>query len=88
MAQPHSEARVQFSQPVRQIMMMLIALGLSGFGTFVALPRVLPVFQSNLWLNGFILLVFFFGVLACFWQVIQLIVSVRWIERFVKCHQI
>jgi hypothetical protein len=63
-------------------MMMLIALGLSGFGTFVALPRVLPVFQSNLWLNGFILLVFFFGVLACFWQVIQLIVSVRWIERF------
>lgn len=82
MAQPHSEARVQFSQPVRQIMMMLIALGLSGFGTFVALPRVLPVFQSNLWLNGFILMVFFIGVLACFWQVIQLIGSVRWIERF------
>ncbi|WIY23389.1 biopolymer transporter ExbB [Parasedimentitalea psychrophila] len=82
MAQPHSEARVQFSQPVRQIMMMLIALGLSGFGAFVALPRVLPVFQSNLWLNGFILLVFVFGVLACFWQVIQLIGSVRWIERF------
>jgi len=82
MAQPHSETRVQFSQPVRQIMMMLIALGLSGFGAFVALPRVLPVFQSNLWLNGFILLVFVFGVLACFWQVIQLIGSVRWIERF------
>ena len=82
MAQPHSEVRVQFSQPVRQIMMMLIALGLSGFGAFVALPRVLPVFQSNPWLNGFILLVFVFGVLACFWQVIQLIRSVRWIERF------
>ncbi|NRB20245.1 MAG: biopolymer transporter ExbB [Rhodobacteraceae bacterium] len=82
MAQPHSEARVQFSQPVRQIMMMLMALGLSGFGAFVALPRVLPVFQSNLWLNGFILMVFFIGVLACFWQVIQLIGSVRWIERF------
>jgi len=82
MAQPPSETRVQFSQPVRQIMMMLIALGLSGFGAFVALPRVLPVFQSNPWLNGFILLVFVFGVLACFWQVIQLIGSVRWIERF------
>ncbi len=82
MAQPDRETRVQFSQPVRQIMMMLIALGLSGFGAFVALPRVLPVFQSNPWLNGFILLVFVFGVLACFWQVIQLIGSVRWIERF------
>ncbi len=82
MAQPDRETRVQFSQPVRQIMMMLSALGLSGFGAFVALPRVLPVFQSNPWLNGFILLVFVFGVLACFWQVIQLIGSVRWIERF------
>jgi hypothetical protein len=82
MAQPDRETRVQFSQPVRQIIMMLIALGLAGFGVFVALPRVLPVFQANLWLNGFILLVFVFGVLACFWQVIQLIGSVRWIERF------
>ncbi|KAE9627436.1 biopolymer transporter ExbB [Parasedimentitalea maritima] len=82
MAQPDRETRVQFSQPVRQIMMMLIALGLSGFGAFVALPRVLPVFQANPWLNGFILLVFVFGVLACFWQVVQLIGSVRWIERF------
>ncbi|PCJ09069.1 MAG: biopolymer transporter ExbB [Rhodobacteraceae bacterium] len=82
MAQPDRETRVQFSQPVRQIMMMLSALGLSGFGAFVALPQVLPVFQSNPWLNGFILLVFVFGVLACFWQVIQLIGSVRWIERF------
>lgn len=82
MAQPDRETRVQFSQPVRQIMMMLIALGLFGFGAFVALPRVLPVFQANPWLNGFILLVFVFGVLACFWQVIQLIGSVRWIERF------
>lgn len=82
MAQPPSETRVQFSQPVRQIMMMLIALGLSGFGAFMALPQVLPVFQSNLWLNGFIFLVFVFGIMACFWQVIQLIGSVRWIERF------
>ena len=47
MAQPHSEARVQFSQPVRQILMMLMALGLSGFGAFVALPRVLPVSQPS-----------------------------------------
>lgn len=82
MAQPDRKPRPQFSQPVRQIIMMLIALGLSGFGAFVALPRVLPVFQANPWLNGFIVLVFVIGVLACFWQVVQLIGSVRWIERF------
>ncbi|KIC23045.1 MULTISPECIES: motA/TolQ/ExbB proton channel family protein [unclassified Leisingera] len=82
MAQPDRKTRPQFSQPVRQIIMMLIALGLSGFGAFVALPRVLPVFQANPWLNGFIVLVFVIGVLACFWQVVQLIGSVRWIERF------
>ncbi len=80
MAQPDRESKPQFSQPVRQIILMLIALGLSGFGAFVALPRVLPVFEANPWLNGFILLVFVFGVLACFWQVLQLIGSVRWIE--------
>lgn len=82
MAQPDRKTRPQFSQPVRQIIMMLIALGLSAFGAFVALPRVLPVFEANPWLNGFIVLVFVIGVLACFWQVVQLIGSVRWIERF------
>ena len=46
----------------------------------LALPRVLPVFEANPYLNGFILFVFVVGVLACFWQVLQLIGSVRWIE--------
>ncbi|WP_323775816.1 biopolymer transporter ExbB [Leisingera sp.] len=82
MAQPDRKTRPQFSQPVRQIIMMLIALALSAFGAFVALPRVLPVFEANPWLNGFIVFVFVIGVLACFWQVVQLIGSVRWIERF------
>jgi hypothetical protein len=82
MAQPDREFRPQFSQPVRQILMMLTALGLAGFGVFVALPRVLPVFEANPWLNGFIAFVFVIGVLATFWQVTQLIGSVRWIEGF------
>lgn len=82
MAQPDRKIRPQFSQPVRQIILMLIALGLAGFGVFVALPKVLPVFQANPWLNGFIVVVFVIGVLACFWQVVQLIGSVRWIESF------
>jgi hypothetical protein len=61
---------------------MLLVLGLAIAGSVLALPRVLPVFESNPWLNGFILLVFVVGVVACFWQVWQLIYSVRWIERF------
>ncbi len=82
MAEPDRKPRPQFSQPVRQILMMLTALGLSGFGVFVALPRVLPVFEANPYLNGFILIVFVVGVVATFYQVLQLIGSVRWIERF------
>ena len=63
MAQPHRETRPQFSQPFRQIIMMVVAFGLAGFGAFVALPRVLPVFEANPYLNGFILFVFVIGVL-------------------------
>jgi hypothetical protein len=82
MAQPDREVAPQFSQPVRQITLMLLVLGLSGFGVFMALPRVLPVFQANPYLNGFIFFVFLIGVVACFYQVLQLIGSVRWIEDF------
>lgn len=82
MAQPDREPRPHFSQPVRQIILMVIVLGLSGFGGWVAAPRVWPVFEANPYLNGFIGGVFLIGVIACFWQVLQLIGSVRWIERF------
>ncbi|KIC41478.1 biopolymer transporter ExbB [Ruegeria sp. ANG-R] len=82
MAQAQQGVRPHFSQPIRQILMMLIAIGLSGLGVFMALPYVLPVIQANLYLNGFILLVFVIGVAACFLQVTQLIGSVRWIEAF------
>ncbi|MEL6889162.1 MAG: biopolymer transporter ExbB, partial [Pseudomonadota bacterium] len=76
------EAQPHFSQPFNQIALMLIVLVLSGFGAIVALPRVLPVFQANPYLNGFIMFVFVVGVLACFWQALQLFTSVSWIKRF------
>ncbi len=82
MDQPDREVEPQFSHPVRQIFLMLVVLGLTGGGAFLALPRVLPVFEANPWLNGFIVFVFVIGVLACFWQVFQLSSSVRWIEGF------
>ncbi len=83
MDQPDTEVEPQFSRPIRQIVMMLVVLALTGAGAFLALPRVLPVFQANPYLNGFILFVFLIGVVACFWQVFQLIGSVRWIEDFI-----
>ena len=82
MAQSDREFKPQFSQPVRQITLMLIALGLSGIGAFLALPSVLPIFEANPYLNGVIIFVFVIGVIACFYQVVQLIGSVRWIENF------
>lgn len=82
MAQPDRVQRTQFSQPVRQISLMLIVLALTGFGAFLALPSVMPIFAANPLLNGFIMFVFIIGVLACFYQVFQLIGSVRWIENF------
>ena len=83
MAQAHQGARPHFSQPIRQIVTMLVAIALAGLGVFMALPYVLPVFYANPYLNGFIILVFVIGVFACFYQVTQLIGSVRWIEAFV-----
>ncbi len=80
------KTELHFSQPIRQIVLMLLVLALVASGGTLAAPRVLPVFEANPYLNGFILFVFFIGVVGCFWQVAQLITSVRWIERFVGKH--
>ena len=84
MVKSEQEVELHFSQPIRQVLLMLSVLALTSAGTVVAAPRVLAVFTANLWLNGFILFVFFIGVISCFVQVLQLIKSVRWIEEFVN----
>ncbi|MFY0692439.1 MAG: biopolymer transporter ExbB [Paracoccaceae bacterium] len=81
---PDRERVPQFSQPVRQVGLMLIILGLVGFGGYLIYPSVSTVFLANPYLNGVIVGVFVFGVLACFWQVIQLTSSVSWIVSFVQ----
>ncbi|NNK65863.1 MAG: biopolymer transporter ExbB [Rhodobacteraceae bacterium] len=78
------EAEPEFTQPVRQIVLMLLVLLLVGAGAYIAYPRVAPVFLANPYLNGFIGFVFVIGVFACFWQVFQLISSVSWIEGFAQ----
>ena len=75
-------AEPQFSQPVRQIVMMLIVLGLTAALAVLIFPAVQQIFLASPYLKIFILLVFVIGVLACFWQVLTLITSVNWIEGF------
>ena len=76
------EAAPQFSQPVRQIVSMLIASALVGAGLYVGFNQIRAIFLSNPYLNGAIFAVFVLGVLSCFGQVAQLMRSVKWIEAF------
>ena len=82
MDQPDRQANSFFTQPLSQILLMLVSLGLVAVGGFFAYPRVEAVFLANPYLNGFIALVFVIGLLACFIQVYQLIRSVTWIVGF------
>ena len=75
---------LQFSQPLRQLLFMLIVLGLVGSGFYLGLQQITAIYQSNPYLNGVILGVFVLGVLTCFNQVFLLMNSVRWIERFAR----
>lgn len=76
------EQEPQFSQPIRQILIMVIILALALGGSYLAYPAVSSIFLANPYLNGVIVAVFFVGVVACFWQVLTLISSVGWIEGF------
>ena len=82
MDKPDRTFERHFTQPYRQILTMLIVLALVGVGAYLIYPQVAPVFLANPLLNGFIGFVFIIGVLACFWQVFQLVSSVSWIEGF------
>jgi len=77
-------AELQFSQPVRQISLMLIVLALMCLGFYVGYSTILGVFQTNIYLNGAILVVFVLGILSCFRQVGMLVYAVGWIEGFAR----
>jgi hypothetical protein len=82
MRAPIRQAEPQFSQPVRQVTLMLLVIGLVAMGGYFTYARIFPIFLASPLLNGLILSVFVFGILACFWQVVQLVQSVSWIESF------
>ena len=76
------ETTRQFTQPIRQIVIMLAISGLIGLGGYLARDLLLSLYQANIYLNGFIIGVFGIGVLACFMQVLALISSISWLKRF------
>jgi hypothetical protein len=75
---------ISFSQPIRQIVTMLLVCVLVGFGTWLIRVEVQQILHTNPWLNSFIAGVFALGVLTCFWQVLILMQSVIWIENYVN----
>ena len=83
MERPGREA-ANFSRPVRQVAMMLVILVLVAVGAWVARDRLEVIFHANPGLNSVIIAVFLIGVISCFWQVVQLFTSTRWIEDFVN----
>lgn len=84
MSQPDREVEPFFSQPIRQVTMMLVALVLFGLGVYIAYPRVAGVFLSSPYLNGFIVFVFVIGLITCVYQVVELVKSVSWIMAFTR----
>lgn len=73
-----------FSQPIRQLVTMLIVVVLVLAGAWLLHAKVIGIVNANPWLNGTIGLVFVLGVVTCFWQVFTLAQSVSWIELFVR----
>ena len=76
------EATRQFTQPIRQIVVMLAISALIGASGYLAQDLLISIYEANIYLNGFIIGVFGIGVLACFMQVFALISSISWLKRF------
>jgi len=72
----------EFTQPVRQIVTMLLIMVIVVAIGYLLFPTVSPIFLVSPYLNGFILSVFVFGVFASFWQLRALFSAVGWIEGF------
>ncbi len=84
MDKPKPEPTSHFSQPVRQIVTMLVVTILVAAGAWIIHGEVIAIVATNPLLNGFIAGVFLLAVLTCFWQVLILFQSVSWIENFVQ----
>jgi hypothetical protein len=82
MARTTAAARPGFTQPVRQILTVLVILGAVAAGVWLIRDVVRQLLDANPWLNGAIALVFVLGVVNSFWQLGSLVASVGWIDGF------
>ena len=80
MVQAETEGRV-FSRPTRQIILMLTVLALVGIAGFLMATQIRSIVMANIYLNGFIGFVFVLGVAATFFQIAQLVSSIRWLNN-------
>ncbi|MEM1160269.1 MAG: biopolymer transporter ExbB [Pseudomonadota bacterium] len=60
---------------------MLLVLVAVGVGAFLLAAQIRTVVFANIYLNAFIGFVFVLGVFATFWQVSQIMTSVRWLRN-------
>jgi hypothetical protein len=81
---PAAEAATTFTQPIRQIVTMMLVTALIVIGAWLIHDQVTEIVRTNPLLNGLIAFVFLFGIATCFWQVLILMQSVNWIEDFVR----
>ncbi len=72
----------RFSQPIRQIVLMILVMILFSVGAYFAFSEVWRIILTSVYLNTFILFVFVIGVLTCFAQAVTLVSCVNWIEGF------
>jgi hypothetical protein len=79
-----AETATTFTQPIRQIVTMMIVTALIIAGAWAIHGQVVEIVRTNLALNGLIGFVFVLGIATCFWQVLILMQSVNWIENFVR----
>jgi hypothetical protein len=78
------EADLRFTRPIRQVVLLVIVTTVVAVGLYVTFPMLRGVFLAKPLLNGFVGLVFLFGIVICFLQLLQLLQSVRWIDDFVR----
>lgn len=78
------EADLRFTRPIRQVVLLVMVTAVVALGLYATFPMLRGVFLAKPLLNGFVGLVFLFGIIICFLQLLQLLQSVRWIDDFVR----
>lgn len=78
MAPMRSVNNPQMTLPIQPLVLILLVLAGVGAGIIMVAPQLMPIFLANVYINGFIALVFLFGVAICLYQLFSVILAIRW----------